>query len=208
MIAEETMTTQQYWDSVALKCYNGEKPMETGLLTVNFPKVRYIVRQLLKYDMVHKKILEIGIGTGLVMAALRLMHMEQLTIKATDVSPLFAEGSKGMFGIDTFVAQAMDLPFKDNEFDSIMMLDVLEHIHPDEKDRSYEEINRVFNNGFIFINNPSDEYVSGHDANFDHGFKPRDLIELCEATNTKVYEFSQWAIAGKRKYEWIVLEGK
>ena len=207
MLVKEKITTQDYWDSVATHCYSGKDPMETELIRVNYAKVRYITKKLLEYDMTDIKVLEIGCGIGIISASMRLMYMKNIGLKATDVSPVFAKGAKSMFGLDTYVAQANELPFKDKEFDAIFMFDVLEHIHPDERADSYNEIERVLNSkGMMFINNPLDAETSEHDKAFDHGFDSGDLLHLCLLTNSRVTLMKEWGLGGKRKYQWIILE--
>ncbi len=207
LVEDKKVTTQEYWDATAMHCYSGKSPEVTELIRVNFPKVRYIAKKILEYDMTNINILEIGCGVGMVSAMVRLMYMKNINLKATDVSPLFASGAKSMFGLDTYVAQANKLPFKDKEFDAIFMFDVLEHIHPDERKVSYMEINRVLNDGgMMFINNPLDELSTGHNKDFDHGFDSGDLLHLCKLTESSVKLLKEWGLGVTRKYQWIVLE--
>ncbi|KKN66859.1 hypothetical protein LCGC14_0467270 [marine sediment metagenome] len=204
---ERKPTTEEYWDAVATNCYSGKNPMETKLIRVNYAKVRYISKKLLEYDMTDINILEIGCGIGITSAMIRLMYMKNISIKATDVSPLFVQGAKEMFGLDTFKAMADNLPFEDNEFDAVFLFDVLEHIHPDEREQSYSEIGRVLKDrGMMFINNPLDEKTTEHDRNFDHGFKSHDLYNLCLGADARVTLLKEWGLGEKRRYQWITLE--
>ncbi len=207
IVKDKKVTPQEYWDATAMHCYSGKSPKETELIRVNLPKVRYIAKKVLEYDMTNINILEIGCGVGMVSAMVRLMYMKKINLKATDVSPIFAEGAKTMFGLDTYVTKAERMPFKDKEFDAIFMFDVLEHIHPDERKVSYMEINRVLNDGgMMFINNPLDELTTGHNKDFDHGFNSNDLVSLCEWTHSRVTLLKEWGLGEKRKYQWITLE--
>ncbi len=207
LVKDKEVTTQEYWDATAMHCYSGKSPEVTELIRVNLPKVRYIAKKIFEYDMTNINILEIGCGVGMVSAMVRLMYMKNINLKATDVSPVFASGAKSMFGLDTYVAQANKLPFKDKEFDAIFMFDVLEHIHPDERADSYRDIDRVLKSGgMMFINNPLDADTSGHDKAFDHGFDFVDLGSFCEWTHSRVTLLKEWGLGEKRKYQWITLE--
>jgi ubiquinone/menaquinone biosynthesis C-methylase UbiE len=147
---------------------------------------RYLIKQLLK-DTNPKKILDIGCGTG-----------ETLTYLHT----LFPRAD--LFGIDTsgdavlyshkrghknvLAANALSLPYSSNTFDTVLFLDVLEHIK-DEKKALLEARRVLKSTGMILITSPALPFLwSDHDKNQGHfrRYTKRDLIELSVETKLKI----------------------
>jgi ubiquinone/menaquinone biosynthesis C-methylase UbiE len=79
-----------------------------------------------------RNLMEIGVGTGFVMRALR-QAMPEASLCGTDIyveGLRFAAGRLGS-SVDLFQMDATQIPFRD-EFDVVCMFDVLEHIQDDE----------------------------------------------------------------------------
>lgn len=95
-----------------------------------------------------KSILEVGCGTGNMMRLLRKKGYTNIT--GMDVSPVAAKISGGI------VASATKIPFKDNSFDSVLSLSVIEHVTESEGDQFLREALRVLKpGGFVFLLTPN-----------------------------------------------------
>ena len=74
-----------------------------------------------------KKILDIGCGEGIVLGQLRASHPVPVT--GIDLDPARINLAKSQFGDLPFaLGNANELPYKDNSFDLVLMLEVLEHV--------------------------------------------------------------------------------
>ena len=201
-------TESEYWDSVAEKVLGYDEALKTNTLSMNQPKIRYIIKRLLEHDFHNKRILEVGHGLGMAAATMKLLYMSFFKYKGTDTSPKFAKAAREIFGLTTCVAKANALPFETEQFEVLWLLDILEHIHPKEKVESYTELSRVLaHGGLVFINNPLSETL--HDLDFDHGFDQKDLADFCKVLGAKIFSFDVWTATdksgGEHAYEWIVL---
>ncbi len=146
---------------------------------------RYLIT-LLK-DTNPKKILDVGCGTGET-----LMYLHTLFPKAE------------LFGIDTssdavsyshkrgqknvVIGNAISLPYSPNTFDTVLFLDVLEHIKDEKK--ALLEARRVLKpTGTILITSPALPFLwSDHDKNQGHfrRYTKKDLLKLSDETKLKV----------------------
>jgi ubiquinone/menaquinone biosynthesis C-methylase UbiE len=127
-------------------------------------------RQLVKYLIGHrrpKKILDIGAGTGQT-----LLYMKKLYPKAdlhgVDASTVAVNLAHHHGLAQVKKAKAEKLPFTDNTFDLILMLDVLEHIKNDTK--AITEAKRVLKTGgHLIVTTPALQFIwSDHDENQGH----------------------------------------
>lgn len=191
---------QEYWNSVDRQVVD-----DSGYLTDNFDKRRAMLEQLYKFSFVGQRVLEIGVGNGLTAHMVRSVNIP-MKYAGIDVSDKFAATAKKMFHLDVKVADAAELPFPDNSFDSIWCFDSLEHIAPHKREQMYKEFDRVLKKEarYFFINNPLDEHTSGHDKDFDFGFEEKDLGRLCEVTGTRIYSVTTIE-SQVRQYQFIVL---
>lgn len=101
--------------------------------------------ELLKKFVVGKKVLDIGCGFGLYVDYLSSLGFESLGVDF--VSAFIKKAQKNKKG--TFIkAQADRLPFKNNEFDTCLLFDILEH--GDDK-KILEEAKRVTRKRILVI---------------------------------------------------------
>jgi len=109
---------------------------------------RLLVKQLLqKYAFNAEKILDIGCGTGALIKELQQEGKEVFGVDMSKTALNFcsAQGVKNLFQ-----AQVTQLPFVEKSFDTILMLDVLEHV--EDENKAMTEIKRVLrSNGVIII---------------------------------------------------------
>jgi ubiquinone/menaquinone biosynthesis C-methylase UbiE len=93
-------------------------------------------------------ILEVGFGSGLTFLNLHEMYKNisglDLSCDVIEVAQVFAP-----LGIhpDLRNGNVLDMPYKDNQFDTVLLISILEHLKPDELERAYLEIKRVLKPG-------------------------------------------------------------
>lgn len=124
------------------------------------PSFHHIFNAKFSYPYIkNKKVLDIGCWTG---------QFEQIASKYT----------KKIVGIDPgveaikiakklvpnahfYVGNALNLKFKDNSFDTVTMMDVIEHIPKETEVKCLKEISRVLKpNGYLIISTPNAHPIS------------------------------------------------
>jgi SAM-dependent methyltransferase len=95
----------------------------------------------LKYIMGSNNILEIGCGTGTLLDLITGKRVCGVDISKTAIHYAVTKGIEG-YVVDI---DRQDLPFKDNEFDGILCVEVLEHLF--DPVHALAEANRVLDNG-------------------------------------------------------------
>ncbi|KKU49297.1 hypothetical protein A3H10_01775 [Candidatus Uhrbacteria bacterium RIFCSPLOWO2_12_FULL_46_10] len=128
---------------------------------------RYIVKTILKKYLStngNQLILDIGCGTGGNFNTLRDFGK----VVGVDNSKQALEFAQQKGHTETVVASAIDLPFTDQKFNCVVMLDVLEHIEDDYS--ALEEAYRVLKpNGGFLLTVPAYQWLwSGHDEALGH----------------------------------------
>lgn len=128
---------------------------------------RYIIKTLLKKYLStdsNQLILDIGCGTGGNFNTLRDFGK----VVGVDNSKQALEFAKQKGHTNTVVASAIDLPFADQKFNCVVMLDVLEHIEDDYS--ALEEAYRVLKpDGSFLLTVPAYQWLwSGHDEALGH----------------------------------------
>lgn len=93
-------------------------------------------------------ILEVGFGSGLTFLNLNMMYQKiyglDLSCDVEEVAQVFAP--LGMLP-DLRNGNVLDMPYPDNQFDTVLLISILEHLKPDELDRAFQEIHRVIKPG-------------------------------------------------------------
>lgn len=95
-----------------------------------------------------KSILEVGFGSGLTFLNLndkyKKIHGLDLTCDVNVVSGVFAP-----HGIvpDLRNGNVLAMPYADNQFDTVLLISILEHLKPDELEQAFSEIRRVLKPG-------------------------------------------------------------
>ncbi len=93
-------------------------------------------------------ILEIGFGSGLTFLNLndiyKKIHGLDLTCNVGVVKEVFAA-----HGItpDLRNGNVLNMPYEDNQFDTVLLISILEHLKPDELQQAFKEIHRVLKPG-------------------------------------------------------------
>jgi len=135
------LTSAEYWNGKAIercKAVNGEIILrgdpERWKITSTF---------LLQFITQTHRVLEIGAGSGAI--AIKVYNELKGLPRYTnlDISSVFVDFVNNEVGLTSILGSATDLPFDDNSFDAVWLLDVLEHISPGERSQVSREINRT-----------------------------------------------------------------
>lgn len=144
-----------------------------------------LVKNLLSQSQ-PKKILDIGCGTGETLTFLK-SKFPQSALFGVDIS---SEAVRFTIkrGHTAKKADALNLPFKDNSFDAVLLLDVIEHIENDSG--VIKEAKRVLKpDGIIVLTAPALQFIwSAHDDNQGHfrRYTRHRLLELAKNNKMKV----------------------
>lgn len=108
-------------------------------------RLRYCLDDLRE---VEGKILEVGCGGGAMARAIKA-HRPDLHVHGCDISPnAIAAAREYADAVAYRLGDATDLPFESEEFDAVVILDVLEHLeHPE---RAIAEVHRVLKPEGVF----------------------------------------------------------
>lgn len=96
----------------------------------------------IKFLLKPKSLLDVGCGIGLLVYYLRKMGVEAYGIEISNYAI-----SKSPLGIRKYltIGNILHLPYKDNSFDIVTTVDVLQHLHKDDIAKALKECNRVCN---------------------------------------------------------------
>ena len=95
-----------------------------------------------------RRVLEIGYGSGVSFLNLHELYDETYGIDLN----ASAEAVKSVFDaldIQTFLTNGnvLDMPYENNYFDTVLLISILEHLHSDELERAFREIQRILKPG-------------------------------------------------------------
>ena len=93
-------------------------------------------------------ILEVGFGSGLTFLNLKEMYNKifglDLSCDVKEVAQVFAR--MGIYP-DLQNGNVLDMPYQENQFDTVLLISILEHLKPEELDQALREIKRVLKPG-------------------------------------------------------------
>jgi len=199
MITEEC---EAYWDNHSVIHVD-----EDGRVSIrdNYWKRQQITKRLLDLDLIDKVILEIGVGAGTAFAAIRLVLLDVMKYRCTDISLRYVDFVKNQWHASSVQADVTNLPGEDNTYDYIIALDSLEHVDPVDRLSGYKEIDRVLKpKGRVVMNIPKSKGC--HEA-FDWPLDDKDLLVLMHTCNLQVEKHERWSVQIKGKtynYEWFI----
>ena len=93
-------------------------------------------------------VLEVGFGSGSTFLNLsrkyQRIHGLDLNSSVREVEALFRR-----HGVETDLANGslLEMPYGDGEFDTVLLISILEHLHPSEQRRAFAEVRRVLKRG-------------------------------------------------------------
>lgn len=189
-----------YWEGVS-------KPLicEQGIKADNLWKRRHQVERLLRHTWMGEKVLEIGVGNGIVAGTIQMTIQGHWKYIGTELSENFRKSVASMFQLCTVEADVRELP--EGQFTRIIALDSLEHVRPEHRDEGYARIAAVSAPGCkLFVHYSHSQ--SFHDKEFDHAFGLVDVVAL-EGVGFKLRTFERYVCAhpnGPLDYVFAVLE--
>jgi len=132
---------------------------------VNDFAIKKRTNQILKYvSLEGKTVLDIGCGNGLYILAFTDLAKETIGVDIRQEALAEATKNKVQLGRDTeFIrATAENLPLRDLTFDTVLLVEVLEHVQSQQK--TLEEVNRVLKGGgYLLIYVPNKLHpLDGH----------------------------------------------
>lgn len=141
------------------------------------------------------QLLDIGCGTGANLPMLKNAVGKTGNLTAMDFSPLaleFAQSHPESKGVCLLQGDALHLPFRDQSFHVLTMLDVLEHLRDDK--RALSEVRRVLKpSGALVFSVPAYQHLwSAHDEALHHfrRYEYRSLQRLLHKSGFMVYRLS------------------
>jgi ubiquinone/menaquinone biosynthesis C-methylase UbiE len=95
-----------------------------------------------------KRVLEIGFGSGLTFMNLREQYQEihglDLTADAPAVQSAFA--ARGVV-VNLRTGSVLEMPYAEGQFDTVLLISILEHLKPSQQIQAFSEIRRVLRPG-------------------------------------------------------------
>ena len=140
-------------------------------------------------------ILEIGFGSGLTFLNLntkyKKIHGLDLTCDVEQVSQVFA--SHGVYP-DLKNGDILEMPYADNQFDTVLLISILEHLKTDELEQAFREIERVLKPGGQVVYGAPVERpfmvfmfrILGYDIRKYHFSTEKDILETAGQIFKKV----------------------
>jgi ubiquinone/menaquinone biosynthesis C-methylase UbiE len=191
-------TAEEYWDEVAEEV----APVGTPYIFSNIFKRPKQLKLLLEYDFFDKKVVEIGVGLGILPFCLKVCYGRRFDYIGTDISSKFIAATKHHYDLDIIKTSADKLPVGDGEADFIIAMDALEHIHPDSRPAVAAEFKRVLKplKGRLLINNPLSS--TQHDLRFDFEFSDVEIAIFAEQMKGRIERLTVYAVNG-RYYQFI-----
>lgn len=93
-------------------------------------------------------VLEVGFGSGLTFLNLNDLYGKisglDLSCDVMEVERVFAPLG---IDVDLLNGDVLDMPYPNNQFDTVLLISILEHLKPDELERAIQEIKRVLKPG-------------------------------------------------------------
>ena len=93
-------------------------------------------------------ILEVGFGSGLTFLNLTGLYNKiyglDLSCDVEEVARVFAPLG---IQLDLRNGNVLDMPYPDSQFDTVLLISILEHLKPEELDRAFSEIKRILKPG-------------------------------------------------------------
>ena len=147
------------------------------------------------------RLLDIGCGTGANLPVLREKLGDSGQLFGMDFSPLALQFARGVLEVENSSARApirllqgdaQELPLRENSFDVVTMMDVLEHLRDD--DRALREVWRVLRpGGALILTVPAYQHLwSAHDEALHHfrRYEKAGLHAVLKAADFEIWRLS------------------
>lgn len=122
------------------------------------------------------KLLDVGLGYGFLERELYLSR-RQVEIHGIDISYIGVANANKRYRGSFLVGSATNIPFRNNEFNYVCVLEVLEHLYAAQKTCVLREINRVLkHNGILIVSVPLyDQVYKGHPSGHVVTYTPQTI---------------------------------
>lgn len=130
-----------------------------------------------------KRILEVGCGFGRNIKFLIGSGVDPKKIVGIDISSVMIKKARKYVknkNVKLFIANASDLPFKNKEFDMVLVHGVFMHIKPQDINQSLDDVLRVTKKFVIVI----EQNYDGNEYTFVHAYK-----SLFKKRNLKIVKY-------------------
>lgn len=153
-------------------------------------KRELVLKMFDRYGRKEGVLLDVGCGTGI-----NLNAFGQMTrVIGCDYSKEALKFTRKRGNYHLVRADARNLPFKNNSFDSVTALDLLEHVDDDEK--AIKNIYRVLNrHGILIITVPANKFMwTNHDVISDHKrrYSQNEIKSKLQKCGFKIEKISYW----------------
>lgn len=142
--------------------------------------------------IVNKKVLDLGCGTGY--GSAELISMGAKSVDAVDLSRSaidFARAKYSRNSLSFKVADALNLPFKNNTFDCVVSFEVIKHVK-DYKKYLTEALRVLKNGGFFIFSTPNiKQYRQGTSHYHVKEFSSQELAQIFKKMNLPLILFGQ-----------------
>ena len=141
--------TPELWDK-----FIKEKSKDLFLSPIYIHKNKLVIKCI---SNLSGNILDVGVGYGYIEKIILERHLP-LKLYGIDISPLSINNLNSNYGKGFKIGNVLDIPFKTNFFDCVLLLDVIEHLTAEDGSIAYKEIKRVLKkNGYLILSVPINE---------------------------------------------------
>lgn len=175
--AVKNINTAKFWDSkINLeKAIHKKSPIVKDRINVVF--------QFIKSTKIRKgRLLDIGVGYGLIEKKLS-KYKKEISLTGIDISKKAITAAKSKFKGNFKIGSANNLEFPDEKFDTVIALEILEHIPPKDTFKVFSEVKKVLRqDGYFIISVPMNEGLeelvkSGKNLNAHLRIYTKDLLK-------------------------------
>ena len=96
------------------------------------------------------KILEVGFGSGLTFPNLASLYHQIYGLEKNDpliIAKIESYFQKRNINTNLTCGDLLNMPYEENEFDTVLIISVLEHLQPYEQPRAFSELHRIIRPG-------------------------------------------------------------
>ncbi len=193
---------KKIWDFFQTKSKDAFQPA--------MPRYNFLVKEVTKYSKQNSKILNIGVGLGIIEEKLSKLSFDVFSLDPSEdaVEGLINKGIKAKKGL------IQDQPFQNNFFDLVLISEVMEHIPKENLNKSVAEIHRVLKgNGILLVTVPFNENLNdniticpkcgnqfhrwGHHNSFDYKNLLKLFTKRFNIIKIKTLSFPDWKFSIK-----------
>ena len=179
--------TDKFWDE---KLKNNRKIILKSPVFIH--KNKLIISQLKK---ISGNILDIGFGYGYIEYLIEKLNLN-LSVYGIDISNYAINFAQKFYKGDFKKASIFKIPYKNNFFNCVLAIDILEHIPKNKIDISLLQIKKVLkNNGLLIVSVPlneskKDKLLNGHLRIYNHNIIKNELKKSSFEIKKEIYLFA------------------